>query len=117
MGSPKSPSTSKPRFGSDGPGNRRPRDGRTLAPRRSPARARQPAEGLYPPIFLDVRHALEEALDLLGDTGDLNEEDLETARMLFWEVFARFGMGFEATTNGASLEGIVESTRLPPRLG
>jgi hypothetical protein len=26
-------------------------------------------------------------------------------------------MGFEATTNGASLEGIVESTRLPPRLG
>jgi extracellular elastinolytic metalloproteinase len=70
-----------------------------------------------PPSLLDARDALEEALDLLGDTGDLNEEDLETARMLFWETFARFGMGFEATTNGASLEGIVESTRLPPRLG
>jgi extracellular elastinolytic metalloproteinase len=69
-----------------------------------------------PPSLLDARDALEEALDLLGDTGELDQEDLKAARRLFWETFARFGMGFGATTNGASLQGIVESTRLPPRV-
>lgn len=69
------------------------------------------------PSLLDARDALEEALDQLGDAQELDEETLVTARGLFWQTFAKFGMGFGATTNGASLEGIVESIEMPPRLG
>jgi extracellular elastinolytic metalloproteinase len=70
-----------------------------------------------PPSLLDARDALEEALDLLCDSGELSKDDHDVARQLLWETFARFGMGFGATTNGPSLEGIVESKKVPPRLG
>jgi extracellular elastinolytic metalloproteinase len=70
-----------------------------------------------PPSFLDARDALEEALDFMRDSGELSEDDHAVARRLLWETFARFGMGFGATTNGAWLPDIVESTQIPPRLG
>ena len=70
-----------------------------------------------PPSFLDARDALEEALDFMRDSGELSEDDHAVARRLLWETFARFGMGFGATTNGSSLPDIVESTQIPPRLG
>jgi extracellular elastinolytic metalloproteinase len=70
-----------------------------------------------PPSFLDARDALEEALDFMRDSGELSEDDYAVARRLLWETFARFGMGFGATTNGSSLPDIVESTQIPPRLG
>jgi extracellular elastinolytic metalloproteinase len=70
-----------------------------------------------PPSLLDARDALEEALDLLRDTpGELSNDDHAVARQLLWETFARFGMGFGATTNGASLQGIVESKQVPTRV-
>jgi extracellular elastinolytic metalloproteinase len=70
-----------------------------------------------PPSLLDGRDALEDALDLVCDSGELDKDDHEAARRLLWETFARFGMGFGATTNGASLQGIVESQQVPPRIG
>jgi extracellular elastinolytic metalloproteinase len=69
-----------------------------------------------PPSFLDARDALEDALDLLRDTKELSKNDHAVARRLFWETFAHFGMGYRATTNGPSLEGIVESFKVPPRV-
>jgi extracellular elastinolytic metalloproteinase len=69
------------------------------------------------PSFLDARDAMEEELEGIRDKGELEETDHAAARRLLWEVFARFGMGFGATTDGASLQGIVESTQVPPGLG
>jgi extracellular elastinolytic metalloproteinase len=69
------------------------------------------------PSFLDARDAMEEELEGIRDKGELEETDHAAARRLLWEVFARFGMGFGATTDGARLQGIVESTQVPPGLG
>jgi extracellular elastinolytic metalloproteinase len=69
------------------------------------------------PSFLDARDALEDALDLFRQTGGLSAADHKATQRLLWNTFARFGMGFKATTNGPSLERIVESFQVPPRLG
>jgi extracellular elastinolytic metalloproteinase len=69
------------------------------------------------PSFLDSRDALEDALDPLRQTSGLSAADHKTAQRLLKRTFARFGMGFKATTNGPSLEGIVESFQVPPGLG
>jgi extracellular elastinolytic metalloproteinase len=69
------------------------------------------------PSFLDARDGMEEELEGVRDKGELEETDHAAARRLLWEVFARFGMGFGATTDGARLQGIVESTQVPPGLG
>jgi extracellular elastinolytic metalloproteinase len=68
------------------------------------------------PSFLDARDALEDALDLLHQKGPLTAADHKAVLQLFWKTFARFGMGYRATTNGPSLEGIVESFKVPPRV-
>ena len=78
------------------------------------------------PSLLDARNALEEALEHLGDAqgqtpaddGDsvtLTAEEHAEAMQMFETVFAHFGMGHGATTNGPSLEHVVPSTRLSPR--
>lgn len=69
------------------------------------------------PSFLDARDAIEEELDAARDKAVLEVNDHAEARRRLWEVFARFGMGFAAATDGARLQGIVESTQLPPDLG
>jgi extracellular elastinolytic metalloproteinase len=74
-----------------------------------------------PPSFLDARKAMDVALGDQRDTNpfskiQLGSEDQAAARRLLWETFARFGMGFGATTSGAQLEGIVGDTTLPPDL-
>ena len=69
------------------------------------------------PSFLDARRAMEEELEGARDQGALEENGYAAARRLFWEVFARFGMGVAAATDGAKLQGVVESTQLPPGLG
>lgn len=79
-------------------------------------RTRAPAE-YSKPHDMGARDGMEEELERARDKGELEETDHAAARRLLWEVFARFGMGFGATTDGARLQGIVESTQVPPGLG
>ena len=66
------------------------------------------------PSFLDARDALLRALDAQHNVGKLSEEDYKKCRQGAWAAFARFGMGLNASSIGASLVGIVEDKSLPP---
>jgi subtilisin-like proprotein convertase family protein len=66
------------------------------------------------PSFLDARDAILAALDDMLDGGNLDANEYETARRGIWEAFARFGMGPNAQSNGASLSGIVADFNTPP---
>ncbi|HEY0048509.1 MAG TPA: M36 family metallopeptidase [Pyrinomonadaceae bacterium] len=65
------------------------------------------------PSFLDARDALLRALEDLGRTGSLTEDEFFTLNRAAWAAFARFGMGPNANSIGASLDGIFEDT-FPP---
>jgi extracellular elastinolytic metalloproteinase len=66
------------------------------------------------PSFLDARDAILRALDDLEKAGRL--VDAAGSRRAVWSAFARFEMGPQAACNGASLNGIVGDTSLPPGL-
>ncbi|MGH8058051.1 MAG: M36 family metallopeptidase, partial [Candidatus Entotheonellia bacterium] len=68
------------------------------------------------PSFLDMRDAILHALDNKLAAGQLSAAAHSTVRSDMWTVFARFGMGPGAQSNGASLSGIVAdfSTPTPP---
>lgn len=68
------------------------------------------------PSFLDERDAILKALDDLYTAGRLNDADYTEVRRAVWTAFAKFGMGPNADCFGASLNGIVEDTNLPPGL-
>lgn len=65
------------------------------------------------PSFLDARDAILRALEGQKNTGKLTPNDHRKALRVLWRAFARFGMGPNARSVGASLVGIVED-RNPP---
>lgn len=65
------------------------------------------------PSFLDMRDAILLALDDKLMAGQLDAQQHATTRAAIWQVFARFGMGVNARSNGASLTGIVADTTVP----
>jgi extracellular elastinolytic metalloproteinase len=68
------------------------------------------------PSFLDGRDALLRALDNMRASGRLTASQHHTATRGFWRVFARFGMGPTARSDGAQLTGIVADFTMPPYL-
>lgn len=65
------------------------------------------------PSFLDMRDSILRALDNKRLAGQLDDNEYQTARRGIWETFARFGMGVNARSNGASLSGIVADSDVP----
>ncbi|MCC7353175.1 MAG: M36 family metallopeptidase [Anaerolineae bacterium] len=65
------------------------------------------------PSFLDMRDAILRALDDKLAAGQLSASAHADARRGIWAVFARFGMGPNARSNGASLSGIAADFRAP----
>jgi extracellular elastinolytic metalloproteinase len=65
------------------------------------------------PSFLDARDAILQALSDLNTAGTVNDADFRKARRACWEAFVRYGMGENATSNGASLEGVVGDNTIP----
>ena len=68
------------------------------------------------PSFLDARDATLQALDDLRDDNKVSDEEHTTVRRGAWEAFAKFGMGPNARSAGASLQGIQADFSLPEDL-
>ena len=68
------------------------------------------------PSFIDARDAILRALESQRDAGRLSEADFKKARKVAWEAFARFGLGPNARSVGATLSGIVEDRNPPSNL-
>jgi extracellular elastinolytic metalloproteinase len=68
------------------------------------------------PSFLDMRDAILAALDHKQVGGQLSATEHSTAHSGIWAVFARFGMGPQARSNGGSISGIVADFRIPTEL-
>lgn len=66
------------------------------------------------PSFLDMRDSILAALDNKLAGGQISSTAHGTARKGIWAVFAKFGMGPNASSNGASLSGIVADFEPPP---
>jgi len=62
------------------------------------------------PSFLNMRDAILDAEANMRAAGKIDGEDI---RHNLWRVFARFGMGPGAGSNGAQLDGIVADNSLP----
>lgn len=65
------------------------------------------------PSFLDMRDAIVAALNNKRASGQLSPAEHATLQQNLWAVFARFGMGPKARSNGASLSGIVADFNSP----
>jgi extracellular elastinolytic metalloproteinase len=65
------------------------------------------------PSFLDARDAILRALDGKRAAGQLTQAEFDTARTGAWKAFAKFGMGPNAHSNGATLTGIVADFNVP----
>ena len=61
-----------------------------------------------------MRDAILAALDAKLTAGQLDADEHATARRGLWRVFAKFGMGPGASSNGAFLNGIVADFNTPP---
>jgi Fungalysin metallopeptidase (M36)/Fungalysin/Thermolysin Propeptide Motif len=59
------------------------------------------------PSFLDARDAIAKALDHMLQAGRINSGQQQGAWQALWSTFAHFGMGPNAKSNGAQLNGIV----------
>lgn len=68
------------------------------------------------PHFLHMRDAIIDALDAKLAARQLSQAQRDTAFAGMWKVFARFGMGPNATSNGASLAGIHADFTVPEGL-
>ena len=68
------------------------------------------------PSFLDSRNSILQALDDMKATGRLPAPQHATIRRVMWQTFANFGMGVNASSNGASVLGIVADKTLPADL-
>jgi extracellular elastinolytic metalloproteinase len=66
------------------------------------------------PSFIDMRDSILAALEdkLNAQDHALSLEDYNRAKRGIWAAFAKFGMGVEAQSNGASLSGIVASFKM-----
>ena len=65
------------------------------------------------PSFLDARDAILRALDGKRAAGQLTQAEFDTAHAGAWRAFAKFGMGPNARSNGATLSGIVADFNMP----
>jgi extracellular elastinolytic metalloproteinase len=65
------------------------------------------------PSFLDARDGILRALENKASAGQLTPAEADAARQGFWKAFAKFGMGPDARSNGATLTGIVADFNLP----
>ena len=67
------------------------------------------------PSFIDMRDSMLAALDhrLTAPTNPMNPADYNRAREGMWAVFAKFGMGVGAKSNGPTLDGVVGSFEVP----
>jgi extracellular elastinolytic metalloproteinase len=66
------------------------------------------------PSFLDARDMILEAVDDLKIANQLSQPLYESVRRSCWQAFARFGMGFRASSAGAGLDRIVADQSMPP---
>jgi extracellular elastinolytic metalloproteinase len=65
------------------------------------------------PSFLDARDAILRALDGKRAAGHLTQAEFDTAHTGAWQAFAKFGMGPNARSHGATLSGIVADFTVP----
>ena len=65
------------------------------------------------PSFLDARDAILLAIDHMLQAGRLKQDEFNKVKADAWKVFAKFGMGVGAQSNGPSLEGVVASFDVP----
>ena len=66
------------------------------------------------PSMLDARDGILRALQDHRTAEMLSDEEFEQTNRAAWRAFARFGMGPNASSIGASLEGVVEDLNPPP---
>lgn len=66
------------------------------------------------PSMLDSRDAILHALSHMEMAGTLSSAERASRERDIWETFAAFGMGPDARSNGASVEGIEADYSLPP---
>jgi len=78
------------------------------------AGGRRPELTSASPSFLTARDAILQALDDLRSTNRLAATMHASVRRACWQAFARFGMGFRASSAGAGLDRIVGDETLPP---
>jgi len=65
------------------------------------------------PSFLDARDGIFIALSDMKDSNQLTIEQHKSAWTIIWKVFAKYGMGPGAHSNGAQLSGIVADFNTP----
>ncbi|WP_298898178.1 M36 family metallopeptidase [uncultured Psychroserpens sp.] len=69
------------------------------------------------PSFLTARNSIIQAIDDLIVIGKfksiLNKSELIKAKSIFWEAFAKFGMGINASSSHSGLTGIKEDFKTP----
>ena len=65
------------------------------------------------PRFLELHDSILAALDAMLNSGQLDSGEHSEARNGIWTAFAKFGMGPNARSNGASLSGIVADFTTP----
>ncbi len=68
------------------------------------------------PGFLDGRDSMLLALDHMRTAGQISAAQHDSFAASMWQVFARFGMGPNAQSNGASLSGIVGDFDVPQNI-
>ena len=68
------------------------------------------------PGFLDGRDSMLLALDHMRTAGQISAAQHDSFAASMWQVFARFGMGPNAQSNGASLSGIVGDFHAPQNI-
>jgi extracellular elastinolytic metalloproteinase len=67
------------------------------------------------PSFIDMRDSMLAALEhMLTASNPMSPADYDKAKTGMWAVFARFGMGVGAKSNGPTLSGVVGSHVVPP---
>jgi extracellular elastinolytic metalloproteinase len=66
------------------------------------------------PSFLAMRDAILAAVGIMVDSGDVPPDAAPAIRDGIWRAFAEFGMGPQAACSGASFDGIVTDTAVPP---
>jgi extracellular elastinolytic metalloproteinase len=65
------------------------------------------------PSFLDARDGIFLALSGMRDSNQLTVEQYRSVWTIIWRVFAKYGMGPNAQSNGAQLSGIVSDFNVP----
>ena len=59
------------------------------------------------PSFLNMRDSILEALDDKLEYNQISSNNIHQIKKAIWKAFAKFGMGPNASSNGAQLSGII----------